>query len=381
MPKPGEHIPEEVLREAVKESNATKAGFTQRSIKVQIPEGHHPQRRIFKRRRGGIVLSREQVKEIKVGRRKLRKDMRSQGIKDKEQFELTAASLGLYFDKRRGLLAWLLKGHGLLALLGAALLLLLVLYLMSLISQLRGYFTINLSDGLFREGFVLSETEDFANPKVSIYCEPAVDVPCVSIAQIREDIDDGEGQHNGDYFAFTFFLRNEGDSTVDYIWQLELNDESKQLSDSAWVMVFEDGGMRFYAEANELDSGEECLPARGDDSRGYINLPLTEKALDPEQQYELIAQRGDLGYYRVIPYPFESEELVTTGLQTEVKPWDVHRYTVVIWVEGDDPDTTNDKIGGHLGLDMQFKLLEEAEEESEPTVWARIWNWVSQLWS
>lgn len=381
MPKPGDQIPDEVKRQAVKESNASKAGFVQKKQTGTLPEGHHPQRRIFKLRRGGVVLSREEVKEIKAGRRKLKADMRRQGIRSREQFELTAASLGLYFDKRRGLLFWLLKGRGLLLLLGLALLLLLALYLMSQISQMRGYFTINLSDGLFKEGFVLSETEDFAFPKVSIYCEPATDVPCVSICQIEEDIDDHEGQHNGDYFAFSFFLRNEGESTVDYVWQLELTDEGKQLSESAWVMVFEDGEMRFFAKANRETGEAECLPAAGDDSRGYVNLPLTDQALYPDEQYELITQRGGLSYWRVIPYPFEGEDIVTTGLQTEVAPYDVHKYTVVIWAEGDDPDTDNSKIGGHLGLDMQFRLLDEAEEETEPTAWKKIWNWVSELWT
>ena len=37
---------------------------------------------------------------------------------------------------------------------------------------------------------------------------------------------------------------------------------------------------------------------------------------------------------------------------------DVHKYTVVIWLEGDDPDCTNDLIGAHIGLQMDFRLLE-----------------------
>ena len=381
MPKPGDNVPEEYLRAAVEDSKPVKPDMVQKPPKAGIPEGHHPQRRIFKRTRGGQVLSREQLAEIKAGRRKLRADMRKQGIRSKEQFELTAASLGLYTDKRRGLFFWLLRGRGLLAMLGLALLLLLLLFLMSLISQMRGYFTINLSDGLFKEGFVLSETSDFSNPKTTLYCEPAVDVPCVSISQFEEGMDDYEGQHNSDYFAYTFFLRNEGESTVDYAWTLELTDESKKLSDAVWVMVFEDGDMRFYAKANGSTGLEEMLPAAEDDSRGYINLPLMSKAAEPDDQYKLITQRNGLNYYRVIPFPFEDEDQVTSGGQTGVNPLDIHRYTVVIWLEGDDPDADNDKIGGHLGLDMQFRLLEEAEEEAEPSTWEKLWDWIGQLWN
>ena len=108
MPKPGDHVPEEYLRAAVEDNTPVKPEMVKESAKTELPEGHHPQRRLFKRTRGGEVLSREQVAEIKAGRRKLRGDMRKHGIRGKEQFELTAASLGLYFDKRRGLLFWLL---------------------------------------------------------------------------------------------------------------------------------------------------------------------------------------------------------------------------------------------------------------------------------
>ena len=33
-----------------------------------------------------------------------------------------------------------------------------------------------------------------------------------------------------------------------------------------------------------------------------------------------------------------------------------------IHLEGDDPDATNERIGGHLGLAMQFRLTEESVE-------------------
>ena len=72
----------------------------------------HEQRRIFKRKRAGEVLTREQVKAIKKGRRLLRKQMKAQGLTEKSDFELTATNLGLYFDKRRWWLWFLWFFHG-----------------------------------------------------------------------------------------------------------------------------------------------------------------------------------------------------------------------------------------------------------------------------
>ena len=72
------------------------------------------QKRLFKYKRAGVVLSEDEVQSIKAGRKKLRADMKAQGIKSKKEFELTASSLGLYFDKSRwlALLLWFLGSKG-----------------------------------------------------------------------------------------------------------------------------------------------------------------------------------------------------------------------------------------------------------------------------
>ena len=335
------------------------------------------QRRLFtKRKRGGVVLTREQVASIKAGRKLLRKELKSRGIKSREEFDLMASGMGLYFDKGRGLLllGWLLHGRGLAALLGTMALGMGTLFLYSTVTQMRGHFTINMSDGMFREGFVLSETEDFANPTTHLFCEPAEDVPCISISHIPEDIDDNEGQHNDDYFAYTFFLRNEGESPVSYAWSMDLNSESLDLSEAAWVMIFADGLMQFYAEPG-ASGAPEALPAFGDDSRGYINLPLMDVNADPDSQYQVIAQRGDLTYYRVIPKDFVSERTIAMGTRENMEPMEVHKYTVVIWLEGDDPECTDELIGGHVGMEINMQLVsEETDTDDGTSNWQGRWE-------
>lgn len=321
------------------------------------------QRGFLKKTRAQEELTREQVAAIKRGRRRLRWEMRKQGIEDKEEFELTAAEMGLYFDKSRGAawLAWFFHGKGLWALLGALLLLLLVMFLFSIITQLQGHFTINMSDGLFQEGFVLSETADFANPMTHLFCQPAENIPCISISNLPENLDTIDGQHNSTYFAYTFYCRNEGASTVGYEWQVNVNSESKQLSKACWVMIFEDGKMCFYAAPNTKTGEQEMLPARNDNSRGYIRKPLEMFSLLPDQQYEVITQKKGYEFTRVIPVSFLTDWVVATGMQEDVKPGEVHKYTVVIWLEGDDPDCNDDLIGGHVGMEMFFQMMGEEE--------------------
>lgn len=334
-------------------------------------EAPHRQRRIFKRKRGGVELTREEVKEIKAGRRKIRKELRAQGIKSRHEFEMTAVSVGLYFDKReRGLLHWMWN-HKLGSLLGLLAALLALLFFMSVVTQMQGHFTVNLSDGLFKEGFVLSESPEFTKNTTYLFATPAENIPCISFRQIDLDVDQTDGSHNGLYFAYTFYIRNEGESTQDYVWTLHLNSEGKNLSSALWAMVFEDGVMRFYAKADE-DGNAQALPAYGDNSRGYPDMPFGEYAAEPEEQYQLIAQRGERSFYRIVPHIFESDDIIAHGQQSQVAPMDVHKYTVVLWLEGDDPDCTDDLIGGHVGLDFGFRMVTEDAEDKN--VWQQLWE-------
>ena len=337
---------------------------------TKVRKQHGP----FKKKRAGIVLTKDEVIAIKKGRRKLRREMRQRGIKGKRDFELTAGTLGLYFDKNSAFLAWLWS-HWLGGLLAALALLLAVLFLFSLVTRARGFFTINLSDGMFREGFSLSETVGFENPSMQLFASPAQNVPCISINQIPTDIDETDGQYNA-AFAYTFYLRNEGENTVGYDWSLTINSESQELTEGMWVMLFEDGQMRFYAKANRETGLEEALPAYGDDSRGYLILPIRE-AYPASDQFRLVKQVNGLNYYRVIPDKFLSDKLITSGGQRGVEPMEAHKYTVVLWIEGDDPDATNDLIGGHAGVEMNYRLVEEEQESDRRSGWSARWK---ELW-
>jgi hypothetical protein len=405
---PDEVIPEEVKKQALEEATGKtaegtaekaakktadaseksskkhdKTNKTNSAAKVQVsPSGDSPRqetshRRPFQKTRAGVPLSKAEVKAIKKGRRKLRKEMRAKGLRRKEDFELTAGTLGLYFDKKNLPLAWFMR-HWLVALLGGIAGLLAVLFIFSLVQQMRGRFTINLSEGMFRKGFTLSESVGFDNPTTQLFANPAEDVPCISINQIPTDIDEIDGEHNDQYFAYTFYIRNEGDDTVAYEWSLNINEETQDVSDSVWVMIFEDGEMRFYAKANGTTGEAEALPAFGDDTRGYISLPIMQLAPD-SGQFQVIQTKGQITYWRVVPYKFVSDSCVAEGKQDTVDPMDVHKYTVVFWLEGDDESTDDSKIGGHIGMELNFQLVEEDEENgvdgnSKGSAWKEFWE-------
>ena len=335
--------------------------------------------KLFRRTRGGVALTREEVKEIKQGRKKLRKEMKERQIYSKYEFETMASALGLYFDKRRGLLFFLFSGgRGIWVLLGAALLTVLALFGMALVSQMRGYFTINLSDRMYKQGFTLSDTLDFKNPVSYLFAEPK-EVTNISIIDIPANVDDNEGVYDAtEFFAYTHFVRNEGDLAASYTWKLKITGESQNLSSAVWAMVIVDGDMSLFAEANE-DGNPQTLPAMDDNSRGYLDVPTMSLTTKANDYWQIIKTSGNISYYRVITEPFEGDDLIASGIQMNVQPGEVHKYTVVLWLEGDDPECVDELIGGHLGVTMAYTMVEE--EDQDKSFWDKIRDLFSSLTS
>lgn len=333
------------------------------------------QKRLFKYKRANVVLKESEVREIKAGRKRLRAEFKAAGIKKRKDFELTASNLGLYFDKRKALsfLGWLLHGRQLWALLGALATLLTVFFIGSLVTKMRGHFTINVTEDLFEQGLSVGieleeKTGKLKDPSNYLFSIPLEDAPCTSIRCIPGDIHEFEGIHNTeDYFAYTFYVRNEGDKTVDFDYELAINSESRNLSVATWVMMIHDGELTFYAEERE-DGSEEVLPKRGAKNPqtgkliGYRTdkLAFMDMALYPELQFERI---GSSNSCHVVPINFESDTVITSGRETNMAPGETHKYTIVLWLEGDDPDCTDELIGGHIGLEMNFTMIDIDEDK------------------
>ena len=106
----------------------------------------------------------------------------------------------------------------------------------------------------------------------------------------------------------------------------------------------------------------------------HLMLALLEQ--ENSEQLEVLATQGRFTYYRVLPDAFASENVVTRREMKEVDPMEVHKYTVVMWLEGDDPDSTDELINGHAGVAMQFRMLGEEEGGSGKSGvrWADLWN-------
>ena len=241
----------------------------------------------------------EQVKNIIEKNKILSKE-------DKGRVELDSEKL-----KRREKNIRIIK----LGLLIIALFLIIIYFLLRLFYE-GGAFTVALDDELARKsGLVMYERLSEKDEKKILKVEQLEFVDNISINWLPTDIDtQGEGTHNGEnYIAYTFYIENKGADTINYWYTILVDDVVKNVDRAIRVMVFRNGEKEVYAKANER-TGQ--------------------------------AETGTIA--------FKNDLTVLEKQRKDFKSGDIDRFTIVIWIEGDDPDCVDALIGGMMKMHMDI---------------------------
>jgi len=307
-------------------------------------------------------------KLVKKERKKLRGDLKLQGITSRREFEQIAWELGLILDKgkKAGALAWLYWAAGwfkttagLGTLLGSAAALLGGLFVLSAISDMAGAFTINLTTDMLGKGFILCEEPNFERPAGRLFSEKVKELNNITFEEIDTDVDLINGAHNGEqYVAYTFYIRNEGDTVASYQYNLTMDKSTLEVHDAVWLMLYEDGRQIVYAAPSANGDAEKLF--------GYFEPPFYDVAYDPDAQYY---ERDE--EWGVQTTPFVDDKIVAQGVVMDTVPGETHKYTVVIWLEGNDPECVNDIFGGFAKYSMRFNMLEDDDMEG---ILSGIWR-------
>lgn len=303
-------------------------------------------------------LTREQKKEIRIGRKKLRKDLRVQGITKRKEFEEIAQMLGLVYGDDYPRLLWLwwrflgfLGQFGIRFYFGVCIAILAFILPFAILANQKGNFIVSMTDSLMEENFILSDDVEITREKVILKSDVLKEVNAYSIADMPDNLDQQSGSHNMDnVVAYTFWITNKGTQSAGYDWYLVQNNSTKNVENAAWVMLYDEGKMTIYARESQAGGPEQTT--------GYVEAPLYNQAADPQTQYR---QEAD-GTYSVITTPYVENKIVALGAEDKLAPGESHKYTVVIWVEGDDPECSADIIGGHCGYAMRFTIPGDKEE-------------------
>lgn len=207
-----------------------------------------------------------------------------------------------------------------------------ILWLLSCMTTQFGDLVVSVDKDLEGKGVILSETIGFENPQVTLDGGSVKDVYHYtydwfeSRDKVLDKLDNIDGSHNGEnYFAYTFYIKNNGTETFDYNATLEITGVAKSCDEAARIMVYKNGEPTIYAK-----------PVLGTtDTAEFVSHEQSEKAV-----------------------LFHDNDTVYTETLKDFSPGDVDKYTVVIWFEGEDSECINDIMGGHMRLAMNFEAAE-----------------------
>lgn len=242
----------------------------------------------------------------------------------------TDAVVSLYLPQRRARRfgAALLRLNRLHLLLLALLLALAALFILAFMQEKMGNFTINLNRlEMYRKGISIAADGDFTEATARLVADAVVDATNISGSELPEDIDDIDGNHNGkNYMAYTYYIRNAGKEDVSYYARIRMDSCAKGAEDAVRVAVWRNGVRTTYAEPSADGTPEE----------GCVN--------------------------------FETRNTVCTFTEENFLVGNVDKYTIVIWMEGDDPECVDAIVGGSV----QFSMTIDAEDDDDTSLLSKF---------
>ena len=191
---------------------------------------------------------------------------------------------------------------------------LIVIYFILRIVYQTGRFTITLDTSSdMKAALVMYEQKDNKLTRRTLYADEKEFMTNISGDWIPENInDEADGAHNGDnYIAYTFYLENEGDETIHYWYKVVFDDIIKNGDEALRIALYINGEKTVYAKLNSTTK-------------------------EPEK--DTIA--------------FKDKDTAVLAQRRDFKSGDIDKCTIVIWIEGDDPECIDDLIGGEMKMHM-----------------------------
>lgn len=190
-----------------------------------------------------------------------------------------------------------------------------ILYLTLYVINTGGYFTIKLDKNLkANRNILMSSDSEFSAETVSIKVKGLEYVDNITEAWIPfDDVISKEGDvsdREGNYIAYTFFIKNGGTTDVDYKTKIVIESVIKNVDEAIRIALYFNGERTVYAKKSK--EGKE--------------IPNTKA--------------------------FLSNHLVMQEDRNKIKPEEIDRYSIVVWLEGTDPECIDDIIGGEMKMSM-----------------------------
>ena len=191
------------------------------------------------------------------------------------------------------------------------------IYIVAVLYRNSGRFSVSLDKyEMTKYGLSLSESRELTHLSSHLNARIAEDMTNISGESLPANIDMIDGEHNGrDYIAYTFYCQNAGELGLAYDYEVVCSNITNGLDEAIRLKLYVDGVPTTYAKTASDGSG---------------------------------AEPGTTEFY--------SSTVIARGRVEDFQPGDVTKYTVVIWLEGTDPDCIDWLIGGTMKVEMIMRV-------------------------
>lgn len=208
---------------------------------------------------------------------------------------------------------------------------LLIAYAFVLLYNRTGRFSVAVDNPDATFSITLSETSDFKMRSSRLTNDQQVRITNICGDSLPKNINNIDGQHNGEnYLAYTFYCKNVGAVATAMHYEMTFNNVTNHIDECMRVRIY-------VTKENEEERFTDYAKTRSDG-------------------------QGKEGHY--CDKSFRGKYLVCREAVEYVVPQEYVKFTVVIWVEGDDPDCTDAVVNGMIKFDMSIEAKPAVETES-----------------
>jgi hypothetical protein len=184
-------------------------------------------------------------------------------------------------------------------------------------------------------GISLSLDPNFSFETTRLSSEPVDNATNITQSDIPENITEGNGSKNdpqGNYIAYSFYLKNTGGVMLTYQSVIAIEGVYKNADSAIRLKVYEE----------KTDSSTSTVYA---------------KESKVEEDGTIVPEKDPMGETT----PFSSKSQVAKWLTAGFEVGQVTKYTIVIWLEGNDPDCTDSLKGGAIKFSMMFSIQNDID--------------------
>ena len=180
----------------------------------------------------------------------------------------------------------------------------------------KGDFTIEVDKGS-RDLLSICQYSDLKDPQISLPGTSVEDLWHCTRSWIPSDVDQTSegGDHSStdpSYLAYTFYVLNSSDKDIKYDYSINFVEKELDIDESARIMIYKNGEPTVYGKSPNKDGSS--------------------------------LENGTI--------PFVSNTVYVNETNNSIKYKEADKYTVVIYLEGEDPECVNDILGSKLKVDF-----------------------------